>query len=61
MNMGVLNVVSLVYLSFVVALIYGMNDHDKAGLVVKTTLRRWFKMIGALFVLGIIVQILSHI
>ena len=59
--MGVLNLVSLLYLSFVVALIFGINDHDEAKMVVKTTLRRWLKMIGALVVLGVIVQIVSYI
>ena len=59
--MGLLNIISLVYLSFVVALIFGLNDHEKAEKVIRATFRRWLKILGALLVISIIVQVLSHI
>jgi len=59
--MGLLNIISLLYLSFVVAFIFGLNDHESAKKVIQATFRRWIKILGALIVIGIIVQILSHI
>ena len=61
MKMGLLNILSLLYLSLVVAFIFGLNDHDSAKKVIKATLRRWIKILGALIVICIVVQILSHI
>ena len=61
MSIGFLHLFSVVYLSFIVALVFGLNDHDRAGKVIKATLRRWLKLLAALVVIGIVVQILSHI
>ena len=61
MKVGLLHLFSLLYLSLVVAFVFGLNDHDRPRDVVKTTLRRWLKMIGALIVIGLIVLILSSI
>jgi|GEM_PF-538803 len=61
MTMGILNTVSLLYLSFIVAFILGMNDHDKPRGVVAATVRRWLKLLVALVVIGIVVRILSHV
>jgi len=61
MKLGLLYLLSLLYLSFVVAFIFGFNDHDELRKIIKTTLRRWFKMLGALILIAVVVQILSHI
>jgi len=61
MTMGMLNLVSLLYLSFVVAFVLGMNDHDNPRGVAAATVRRWLKLLAALVVIGIVVRILSHI
>jgi phosphate/sulfate permease len=59
--MGMLNLVSLLYLSFVVAFVLGMNDHDNPSGVAAATVRRWLKLLAALVVIGVVVRILSHI
>jgi len=61
MTMGMLNLVSLLFLSFVVAFVLGMNDHDNSRRVAAATVRRWLKLLAALVVIGIVVRILSHI
>jgi hypothetical protein len=61
MTTGILNIFSILYLSFVVAFIFGLNDHNDAGKVVKATLRRWIKLVGALVIIAIIVYILSRV
>jgi len=61
MTMGMLNTVSVLYLSFVVTFVLGMNDHDNPRGVVSATVRRWLKLLAALVVIGIVVRILSHI
>jgi len=61
MTMGMLNPVSLLYLSFVVAFVLGMNDHDNPRRAASATVRRWLKLLAALVVIGIVVRILSHI
>lgn len=61
MKTGLIYVFSMIYLSFVVAFVFGLNDHDRAVPVLKTTVRRWGKLLGALIVIGLVVRILSHI
>lgn len=60
-KMGTLNIISIIYLSFVVAFIMGLNDHDAPKKVIRTTLRRWLKLLAALAVIGAVVLLLSHI
>ena len=61
MKTGLLNIFSILYLSLVVAFIFGLNDHDEVKKVIKATLRRWIKLMGALVIIAIIVYILSHV
>lgn len=61
MKTGLLNIFSILYLSLVVAFIFGLNDHNEIQKVIKATLRRWIKLIGALVLIAVIVHILSHI
>jgi succinate dehydrogenase hydrophobic anchor subunit len=58
---GPLNIFSILYLSFVVAFIFGLNDHNEPRKVARATLRRWIKLIGALVIIAVLVHILSHI
>ncbi|HOE64260.1 MAG TPA: hypothetical protein PKW18_02770 [Candidatus Sumerlaeota bacterium] len=59
--MGTINIVSIIYLSFVVAFILGLNDHDTPRKIIRATLRRWLKLLAALVVIGAVVLLLSHI
>ena len=61
MTIGLINIFSILYLSFVVAFIFGLNDHNEAGKVMKAAFRRWIKLIGALVIIAIVVYILSHV
>jgi hypothetical protein len=61
MSMGFINVFSVLYLSFIVSLIFGLNDHDTPKSVIQSVIRRWFKLLGALVIIAVVVQILSHI
>jgi hypothetical protein len=58
---GLLNIISLIYLSFIVALIFGINEFDTVKPIVRATIRRWVKLLLALIVIGIIVYIWSGI
>lgn len=70
MSRFAINIVTLVYLSLVVTLIFSvneipvisdMNTKEKAVKIVKNTLRRIGKLLGALILIGIIVQILGSL
>ncbi|MFH0793880.1 MAG: hypothetical protein V2A74_07605 [bacterium] len=50
---------SLLYLGLVTCLVLSINDHDDPKSVAKTTLRRLSKLLGALALLGLVVQALS--
>ncbi|MBN1901002.1 hypothetical protein JW926_06715 [Candidatus Sumerlaeota bacterium] len=61
MSAGFLHIFSILYLSLVVAVVFGLNDHNEAGKILRATLRRWIKLIGALVIIAVVVHILSHI
>ena len=61
MSLGIVNILSLLYLSMVVALVFSINDHEEIRPIVRATLRRWGKLVGALSVIGIIVYLLSNL
>ncbi len=56
---GWLHIGSCFYLGLVVTLILGILEFDSWTPIWKSTLRRWLKLIGALVLIGIVVQLLS--
>ena len=60
-HIGILNIISVVYLSFVVAFTFGLNEHDVPGKIVRATIVRWVKLLLALLVISIVVRILGKI
>lgn len=53
---GWLHIGSCMYLALVVTLVLGVIENDNWGLVLKSTVRRWLKLIGALIAIGVVVQ-----
>jgi hypothetical protein len=58
---GLLNVISMIYLAFVVALVFGINEHDMVKPILRATVRRWAKLLLALVAIGIIIYIWSSL
>ena len=58
---NIFNIISLFYLSLIVTLIMGINESDNVKKIVQATLRRWTKMLGALFVIMVVVHLLTQI
>ncbi|MBN1865822.1 hypothetical protein JW916_00890 [Candidatus Sumerlaeota bacterium] len=56
---GILHVVSLVYLTGVVALILGMNEGETPREATRHVLGCWSKILGGLVGLGLVVYVLS--
>jgi hypothetical protein len=61
MPIGIVNILSLLYLSLVVALVFSINDQEEIGQIVRATLRRWGKLVGVLVGIGIIVYLLGNL
>lgn len=61
LRIAALHIISLFYLAFVVAFIFALAEHNIRKKIFIATLRRWLKLVGALFALGIIVHIVSHL
>jgi len=59
MTYGWLHVFSLLFLSLTVAAVLSINDRDTPRDIVRLTLRRWAKLLGALFLIGVIVHLMS--
>ena len=59
LQITLVNVFSMLYLSFTLAFVLGVAEHDNVRKIVHSTLRRWFKLVGALAVLSIIVHIVA--
>jgi len=53
---GWLHVLSCFYLALVVTLILGVIEFDDWRPILSSTLRRWAKLIGALIIIGVVVQ-----
>lgn len=56
---GLLHIGSCLYLGLVVTLVLGILEFDDWRAVLQSTARRWLKLIGALILIGIVVQLLS--
>jgi hypothetical protein len=56
---GWLHLVSCLYLTFVVTFILGILEFDEWRPIWRSTLRRSLKLIGALVIIGVVVQLLS--
>jgi hypothetical protein len=56
---GWLHIGSCLYLGLVVTLILGILEFDEWRPIWRSTLRRWLKLIGALVLIGVVVQLLS--
>ncbi len=61
MRIGWLIIISLLYLSLVVAVVLGINEHDRVKKILEATLRRWVKLVAALVAIGAVIQVLSHL
>ena len=59
MNYGLLHLFSMLFLSFVVAAVLSINEGEQFAGIARATLRRWGKLVGALVLIGVIVQIMS--
>ena len=58
---ALINIFSLLYLSFTLAFILGVAEHDQLRKIAFSTLRRWVKLVGALVILSVFVHIISSI
>jgi len=56
---GWLHIGSCFYLALVVTLVLGILEFDEWQPIWRSTLRRWLKLIGALVLIGVVVQLLS--
>jgi len=56
---GWLHIGSSLYLGFVVTFLLGILEFDQWKPIWFSTLRRWLKLIGALVLIGIAVELLS--
>ena len=56
---GIVNVLSLVYLTFVVALVIGMHETDEARESRRQVLGCWTKLLGGLVALMLVIYLLS--
>jgi hypothetical protein len=56
---GWLHIASCCYLGLVVTLVLGILEFDEWRPIWRSTLRRWLKLIGALILIGVVVQLLS--
>jgi len=59
LSYGILNVLSLIYLTFVVALVIGMHETDDPTEVRRQTLGCWARLLGGLVGAMVLVYILS--
>jgi hypothetical protein len=61
MSLAIVNILSLLYLSMVVALTLSINEFEEIRPIIRATLRRWAKLVGFLIGIGIIVYLLSNL
>lgn len=60
MGIGAINFFSLIYLSLAVTLLWGINDNDTLKGIIKSTLRRWLKLMIGLGIIALIVAIMTN-
>ena len=58
---GFIHLFSLLFLSLDLAVVFSINDRDHLRDIIRLTLRRWAKLLGAFFLIAAVVQILSLI
>ena len=58
---GLLHIGSCLFLGLVVTLTLGILEFDEWKPILKSTLRRWLKFMGALILIGVVVQLLSRL
>ncbi len=56
---GLLHLFSMLFLAFVVSAVLSLNEGEIFRTIARATLRRWAKLVGALVLIGVIVQILT--
>ncbi|MFP4380109.1 MAG: hypothetical protein ACLFUS_06375 [Candidatus Sumerlaeia bacterium] len=56
---GILNVISLIYLTAVVALVIGLQEADDQEQPMRHVLGCWMKLLGCLLGIGVVVYLLS--
>lgn len=70
MSKGILNIITLIYLTLVVTITFSINEisvrtdmeqKEKLKKILKNTMRRTGKLTGGLILIGIIIEILSRI
>ena len=59
MSIGTINILSAIFLSFVVAGVISINDSDSAASAVRRALLRAAKLIGGMALIGLIVLVLT--
>ena len=60
MSIGWLYIISLFYLALVVSLVISINESDRLRVIFRRTLWRWVRLVGALFLIGLVVYLLTE-
>lgn len=58
--LGLLHLLSAIYLSGVICLEVSLNEHRRPWLITRETFRRWVKFLGFAFIIGAIVCLLDR-
>lgn len=58
-SMGVIHLLSVLYLSAVICLSVSINENDRPGRVLRETLRRWGKFLGVALAVAAVVALIS--
>ena len=58
-QLGIIHLLSSIYLSFIICLAVSVNEHRQARKIVRETLRRWIKLAGLALLIGVIVSFLD--
>ncbi|MCX7046095.1 MAG: hypothetical protein NTX50_11495 [Candidatus Sumerlaeota bacterium] len=56
---GWLHLFSLLFLSLDLAAVFSINDRDHLHDIIRSTLRRWAKLLGALLLIGVVVYLMT--
>ena len=60
MNYGWLHLFSMIFLAFDVSAVLSLNEKETFGAVARATARRWFKLVGALSLVAVIVYLMCR-
>jgi hypothetical protein len=58
-TIALINILSLLYLAFVLTFVLGVAEHDAVKKIIISSIRRWVKLVGVLFILAVIVHMVS--